>query len=224
MFRTVTVVGRGRVGAAIAARLCERGVRVCAEDGELVLLCVPDAAIARVASAIPVGPWIAHVSGATPLAALAPHAHRFSVHPLQTFTRRRGAEQLDGSWAAVTADCESGRQRAMWLAETLGLQPFEISDTARALYHAAAVIASNYVVTLQRSAAHLFDLVGAPPTALTPLIRRVIENGFELTGPIARGDRDTVERHIRALSHSAPELEPMYRALAAATLPDHATL
>src|SRR5918911_1692775 len=100
MFESVTVVGSGRVGSAVSARLRERGVDV-RDDGELRLLCVPDAAIGEVAASIPVGPWVAHVSGATPLAALEPHTQRFSVHPLQTFTRARGAEQLDGAWAAA---------------------------------------------------------------------------------------------------------------------------
>src|SRR3954471_13271783 len=83
----VNVIGSGRVGSAVAARLRERGVDVRADGAELVLLCVPDSAIAEVARGIPEGPWVAHVSGATPLAALAPHVRRFSVHPLQTFTR-----------------------------------------------------------------------------------------------------------------------------------------
>jgi predicted short-subunit dehydrogenase-like oxidoreductase (DUF2520 family) len=92
----IHVIGSGRVGSAVTARLRERGVAVDADDPELVLLCVPDGAIASVAAEVPVGPWVAHVSGATPLAALEPHERRFSVHPLQTFTRSRGAEQLDG--------------------------------------------------------------------------------------------------------------------------------
>jgi len=103
VFESVHVIGSGRVGSAVGARVQERGIAV-REDGELVLLCVPDSAIADVARTIEVGPWVAHVSGATPLAALDPHSLRFSVHPLQTFTRARGAEQLDGAWAAVTAE------------------------------------------------------------------------------------------------------------------------
>jgi hypothetical protein len=105
VFDTVDVIGSGRVGSAVAARLVERGVAV-REDAELVLLCVPDGAIADVARSVDVGPWIAHVSGATPLRALEPHTRRFSVHPLQTFTRARGAEQLDGAWAAVTGETD----------------------------------------------------------------------------------------------------------------------
>src|SRR4051812_49476381 len=115
MIDNVTVIGSGRVGSAVRARLKERGVGV----GEaLVLLCVPDTAIADVAAAVPVGPWVAHVSGATPLAALAPHERRFSVHPLQTFTLARGPDQLDGAFGAVTAESAEAHATATWLAET----------------------------------------------------------------------------------------------------------
>jgi len=218
MFESVTVIGAGRVGSAMAARLRERGVPV-RDDGELRLLCVPDAAIGAVARVIEPGPWVAHVSGATPLAALDPHERRFSLHPLQTFTRARGAEQLDGAWAAVTAESADARARAVWLAETLGLRPFDLADDARPLYHAGAAIASNYLVTLYRAAERLFEGAGAPPEALVPLMQRTIENGFELTGPLARGDWATVERHRDAIRAAEPELEPMYDALAAVTAP-----
>ena len=218
MFERVTIVGAGRVGSALSSRLRERGV-VVGDDGDLRVLCVPDAAIGDVARAIPAGPWVAHVSGATPLAALDPHEHRFSVHPLQTFTRSRGAEQLDGAWAAVTAETRAERARALWLAETLGLRPFDLADEGRPLYHAGAAIASNYLVTLYRAAERLFEDAGAPPEALVPLMQRTIENGFELTGPLARGDWATVERHRDAIRAAEPELEPMYDALAAVTAP-----
>src|SRR5206468_6413490 len=138
------------VGSAVSARLLERGVSVDGDDAELVLLCVPDEAIANVAAGVAPGPWVAHVSGATPLAALAPHVRRFSVHPLQTFTRARGPEQLDGAWAAVTAETDDAHDAATWLADTLGLKPFDLTDEARTIYHAGAVFASTYVVTLQR--------------------------------------------------------------------------
>jgi predicted short-subunit dehydrogenase-like oxidoreductase (DUF2520 family) len=214
----IHVIGSGRVGSAVAARLRERGVAVGEDGPELVLLCVPDSAIAQVAASVSPGPWVAHVSGATPLAALAPHARRFSVHPLQTFTRERGAEQLDGAWAAVTAETEAARAAGRWLAETLGLRPFDLADSARTLYHAGAVFASNYVVTLQRAASLLFESAGAPPEALEPLMRRTIENGFELTGPIARGDWDTVAAHRAAIQEHRAELEHLYETLAGATL------
>jgi predicted short-subunit dehydrogenase-like oxidoreductase (DUF2520 family) len=215
---TVNVIGSGRVGSAVAARLRERGVAVRADDAELVLLCVPDTAVAEVATSLPTGPWVAHVSGATRLSALDPHTRRFSVHPLQTFTTQRGPEQLDGAWAAVTAETDEARAVALWLAETLGLRPFELADDARTLYHAGAVFASNYVVTLQRAASRLFELAGAPPEALEPLLRRTIDNGFELTGPISRGDWATVDAHLQEIRAKAPELDHLYETLAGATL------
>jgi predicted short-subunit dehydrogenase-like oxidoreductase (DUF2520 family) len=214
---SVNVIGRGRVGSAIAARLIERGVEVRSDDVELVVICVPDRAIPDVASSVDPGPWIAHVSGATPLAALEPHSKRLSVHPLQTFTLDRGPEQLDGAWAGVTAENVEARALGWELADTLGLRPFDLHDDVRVLYHAGAAIASNYLVTLYRAAARLFDDAGVPPEALVPLMTRTIENGFQLTGPIARGDRSVVEAHIGVLHEAHPELEPMYRALAEAT-------
>ena len=216
MFESVTVIGSGRVGSAVADRLRERGIAVEPGAG-LVLLCVPDEAIAEVAQVLPVGPWVAHVSGATPLAALAPHTRRFSLHPLQTFTRARGPEQLDGAWAALTAESEEARQVGSWVAETLELRSFRLDDAARPLYHAGAAIASNYLVTLHAVASELFRAAGAPPEALVPLMRRTIENGFELTGPIERGDWKTVDAHRRAIRAARPELEPLYDVLAEAT-------
>jgi predicted short-subunit dehydrogenase-like oxidoreductase (DUF2520 family) len=224
---SVRVIGSGRAGRAIAARLRERGLAVtvtgraaAADPGptpDLVLLCVPDSAIAEIARAVAPGPWVAHVSGATTLAALEPHTRRFSVHPLQTLTTERGPEQLDDAWAAVTGETYEAREAATWLAQTLGLRPFPLADADRPLYHAAAVIAGNYLVTLYRTASALFDRVGAPPEALVPLMERTIENGFVLTGPIARGDQATIDAHLRALRERAPELVPLYLTLAEAT-------
>jgi predicted short-subunit dehydrogenase-like oxidoreductase (DUF2520 family) len=213
----IRIIGAGRVGSAVAARLDERGVAIRDEGAQLVLLCVPDGAIPEVARSIEPGPWVAHVSGATPLSALDPHRRRFSVHPLQTFTRARGPEQLDGAYAAVTAESKDARALAVELAVTLGLRPFELADDQRALYHAGAAIASNFLVTLRRVAGRLVEDAGAPPEALDPLMRRTIENGFELTGPIARGDWDTVEAHVHAIRARRPEFERVYTALTEVT-------
>jgi predicted short-subunit dehydrogenase-like oxidoreductase (DUF2520 family) len=218
MFESVNVIGRGRVGSAVAARLEERGVALRDDGAELVLLCVPDAVIRDVARDLVPGPgWIAHVSGGTPLAALEPHERRFGLHPLQTFTRARGPEQLDGAFAAVTAETPEARERGFELARLLGLKPFELAEDARPLYHAGAAIASNYLVTLHRVASELFRSAGAPPEALVPLMQRTIENGFELTGPIERGDWETVEAHREAIRATRPDLEALYDVLAEAT-------
>ena len=219
MFTHVKVIGRGRVGTAIHARLAERGLAADGPDADLVLLCVPDVAIADAAAAVPAGPWIAHVSGATPLSALAPHDRRFGLHPLQTFTLARGSEQLDGAWAAVTAETAAAQERGHWLADRLGLRPFDIRDDSRVLYHAGAAMASNFLVTLYRTASRLLESAGAPPEALLPLMRRTIDNGFELTGPIARGDWTTVDAHLAAIHRSEPDLEALYRAMAQVTRP-----
>lgn len=225
VIESICVVGAGRVGSTIVARLRERGIAVSAVgrglavgSPDLVVLCVPDAAIAEVAGRIAPGPWLAHTSGATPLAALAPHARRLSLHPLQTFTRARGPEQLDGAFAAVSGESPEALAVARTLAGLLGVEPFELADADRAAYHAGAAIASNYLVTLHRAASALLETAGAPPAALAPLMRRTVDNGFELTGPIARGDQVTVERHLDAIRERLPELEPLYRVLAEATV------
>jgi predicted short-subunit dehydrogenase-like oxidoreductase (DUF2520 family) len=224
MISTVRVVGTGRAGSALAGRLAERGLTVNAgreplADADLVLLAVPDAAITEVARQVPVGPWVAHISGATSLQALEPHSRRFSLHPLQTLSRERGPEQLDGAWAAVTTETDEARGVALWLAGELGLHPFDLADADKPLYHAGAAMASNFLVTLHRAAARLLEESHAPPEALLPLMTRTIENGFVLTGPIARGDWSTVEAHLEALERRAPDLVPLYRALAEATRP-----
>lgn len=222
-FTSACVVGAGRVGSAVAARLGTRlptrTVRRDLDigDADLVLLCVPDREIARVAAALEPGPWIGHTSGARTLAELAPHERRFSLHPLQTFTLARGPEQLDGAWAAVSGESGEALAAGFELAQLLGLEPFELDDDQRPAYHAGAAIASNYLVTIHWAAVELFRAAGAPAEALEPLMRRTMENGFELTGPIARGDWETVERHLAEIRARRPQLEPMYRALAEVT-------
>lgn len=204
------------MGGAIAARLDDRGCLGTAGDADLVLICVPDAAIAGVARAQPAGAWVAHVSGATPLAALDPHTRRFGVHPLQTFVRTRGAEQLDGAFAAVTAGDDEGRRAGRALACLLGLRPIDLDDDRRVLYHAGATLASPLLVALYRAAARAMEAAGIPPEALLPLMRRTIDNDFELTGPAARGDWATVQAHERALEAELPDLLALYRELSRA--------
>jgi len=218
MIESIRIVGAGgRVGSTVSVRLAERGVPLDIDEPGLVLLCVPDKAIAEIAAEIPPGPWVAHVSGATPLSALDPHVRRFGMHPLQSFSKERGPQQLDGAWGAVTAEGDEARAAGFWLAETLGLRPFELDDAHRAAYHAGAAFASNYIVTLRTAARSLLEAAGAPPQALDPLIRGVMDSGFELTGPIARGDWETVERHLAVIRSERPELEELYLALADAT-------
>ena len=187
-------------------RLTGRELETGAAD--LVVLCVPDRVVHEVAAAIPVGPWIAHTSGARALDALDPHTRRFSLHPLQTFVGHR-AEQLDGPGPPSPAE-RRGSRRGLRLAGLLRLRLFELEDDVR------------LVTTRPRSwpraswsrcgAAELMEEADAPPDALLPLMLRT-ENDFELTGPIIRGDWETIERHLEVIRERRPELEPMYRAL-----------
>jgi predicted short-subunit dehydrogenase-like oxidoreductase (DUF2520 family) len=218
-FTSACVVGAGRVGSAVAARLADSiSVRLTGHelelgDPDLVLLCVPDRAISEVAAAIPPGPWIAHTSGARTLDALDPHVRRFGLHPLQTIVSGRGPEQLDGAWAAVSGESDEALAAGFALAGLLGLHPFELDDDEHPLYHAAAAIASSFLVSIHWAAAELFEEAGAPPRALLPLMQRTMDNDFELTGPLTRGDWETVERHLEVIRERRPDLEPMYRAL-----------
>jgi predicted short-subunit dehydrogenase-like oxidoreductase (DUF2520 family) len=219
-FKSACVVGAGRVGQALAARLGER-IRTRATtreldvgDADLVVLCVPDRAIAEVAQALEPGPWIGHTSGACRLDALDPHERRFTLHPLQTFVLDRGPEQLDGSWAAVSGENDEALAAARALAALLRVTPFPIDDDERPLYHAAAHFASAFLVTLHDVAAELMESAGGPGEALKPLMRRTMENGFSHTGPLVRGDWTTIERHIEAIAARRPELLPLYRTLA----------
>lgn len=220
MFTSACVVGDGRVGKAVAARLRERmPTRTTTRelevgDTDLVVLCVPDRAIAEVARAVEPGPWVAHTSGACRLEALDPHERRFSLHPLQTFALEHGPEQLDGAWAAVSGETEEALAAARALADLLGVTPFELEDDERALYHAAAHFASSFLVTLHDVAAELIEAAGGPPEALEPLMGRTIENGFRHTGPLVRGDWETIERHAEAIAARRPDLLVLYRALA----------
>lgn len=222
-FQSVCIVGAGRVGKAMAARLADRlptrtaGRDLAVGEADLVVLCVPDGAIAEVAAALPVGPWVAHTSGATGLAALAPHERRFSLHPLQTFTAELGSEQFDGAWAAVTAETDEGLAAARDLAGLLGVEPFELDDEDRPVYHAAAAFASSFLVTVHEVASELMEAAGAPPEALEPLMRRTMDNGFRHTGPLVRGDWETIERHRQVLRERRPQLLPLYEALTEAT-------
>ena len=217
MFDEITVIGAGRAGTTIAARLRERGIRL-GENGELRLLCVPDRAIAEVARSIEPGPWVAHVSrgdaarGARPArAALLGASAADALEGRRARAARRRLGRRDRRDRRRRARAGYGSPRPSACARSCS------PTIARALYHAGASIASNFLVTLYRVAADLVERAGAPPEALVPLMERTIANGFQLTGPIARGDWSTVDRAPRG-AHDTDYAE-LYDALAEATRP-----
>jgi predicted short-subunit dehydrogenase-like oxidoreductase (DUF2520 family) len=228
--RRVAVIGRGRLGNAIAPALAAAGVDVVGPLGrdevvdravDAVLLCVPDAAIAEAAAFHGrSAPLIGHTSGATPVSALGA-AEAFGLHPLQTFTH--GGGRFDGCGCAVGGTTSRALAAADAVARCLGMRPFELADSDRPAYHAAASIASNFLVTLEAAAEQVAATAGLDRELLAPLVRQTVENwaalGPEraLTGPVARGDEATVERQREAVVAAAPELIDLWDALVAQT-------
>ena len=219
-----------------------------AADPDLMLLTVPDGALPSVAGAVAEElaasreattvrtgpPAVLHTSGATPVSVLSRCAEAgatiMAFHPLQTFSDpSTGPERLAGAAVAVTAPTEAGRLLGGRLARAVGARPFALDDADRALYHAAACVASNYLVTLVDVAADLFRRAGLPPeagmTAFLPLVQGTVENlkaggdaARALTGPLSRGDTATIEAHLLALEREAPEAVSLYRSLGRRTL------
>lgn len=237
-FPRLAVIGPGRVGRSIAAGAEHAGIDVtlagrtdyldACRDADVALLCVPDAEIGsactNLSAAIPPLRFVGHVSGATTLAALSTArdsgAETFSLHPLQTIPDTES--DLVGAPGAIAGSTPGALAVARGLATLLDMRPFEVPEASRAAYHAAASIASNLLVALEESAVELLDRAGTDAAArdlLVPLVLRTAANWAErgrdaLTGPIARGDSETIENHLATLRELAPELVPMYEALA----------
>ena len=224
----LTIVGNGRLGRALADAFRTAGQRVDGPLGrgaegtgaDVVLLCVPDAEIASAAAHVAPGPLVGHCSGATSLAPLAPH-EAFSLHPLMTVTGV-GAE-FAGAGAAIAGSTARALELARRLAESLAMLPVEVADDDRAAYHAAASIASNFLVTLEAAAERLAETAGVPRALLVPLVRATVENwaalgaAGALTGPVARGDWQTVEAQRAAVAERTPESLAMFDGLVEAT-------
>jgi predicted short-subunit dehydrogenase-like oxidoreductase (DUF2520 family) len=224
---TVAIIGRGRLGTALAAALREAGITVTGPHGreadgegaDIVLLCVPDGEIAGAARHVRPGALVGHCSGATDLEPLSGH-EGFSLHPLMTVPET-GA-RFTGAGAAVDGTSERAIGTAEALARRLGMVPVRVAPEDRATYHAAASIASNYLITLQAAAEQLAAAAGLERRQLAPLVRATLENWLEhgsaaLTGPVARGDEETVARQRDAVAKHTPDLTELFDALTAAT-------
>ena len=224
----LAVVGRGRLGSALAAALTEAGLVVLGPLGrgadaagvDAVLLCVPDAEIANAAALIAPGRLVGHCSGATRLDVLAPH-EAFSLHPLMTVTA--DGAQFAGAGAAIAGSSPRALQMAAQLAAALGLQAVRVAEDRRAAYHAAASVASNFLITIEAAAERLAADAGVDRALLVPLVRATVENWARLgaqqalTGPVARGDEITVSAQREAIRERAEDLLPLFDALVDAT-------
>ena len=234
--QSVAVVGAGRLGTALAAALRAAGAAVRGplgrgvwEEADAVVLCVPDSEIRSAAAAVAgAAPLVGHTSGATGLGALEPaRAAAFGIHPLQTFAGGDPPERFLGAGCAVAGSTSHALEAASAIAARVGMRPFPIHDHDRPAYHAAASIASNFLVTLQSAAEEAAAAAGIEPedarALLAPLVRATVENwavlGPEraLTGPVARGDEATVAAQREALAVSAPHLLPLFDELAERT-------
>lgn len=221
--RRLAIVGPGRIGTALAEAFRRAGIEVEGPLGrgekphaDVVLLCVPDAEIAKAAAVVVDAPFVGHTSGATPLGGLA-----FGLHPLQSVT---GPEtSFEGCGCAIAGSSEEALELARSLALAAGMEPFVIDDAARAAYHASASIASNFVVTLEWMAERIAAAAGIAPEdarrMLAPLVRQTVDNWATLgpqaalTGPVARGDEITIARQRKAVQGAAPDLLPLFDAL-----------
>jgi predicted short-subunit dehydrogenase-like oxidoreductase (DUF2520 family) len=224
------VVGAGRLGPVLAAALAEAGYPVegPAGRGEVprgchaIVLCVPDGEIAAATRTVAgAAPLVGHTSGATPLSAMAGSGpDLFGLHPLQTFTGGESPAAFAGAGCAIAGTSPKALALARSMAQDLGMSAFEIDDSGRAAYHAAASVASNFLVTLQAAAERIAAGAGLEAAEaralLAPLVERTVRNWAELgpevalTGPVARGDEATVAAQRAAVEEAAPELLALF--------------
>lgn len=224
--RSLTIVGAGRMGSALAAALRDAGVDIAGPlqrndpiRGDLVVLAVPDREIAGALRAVSEKAIVGHMAGALTLEVFSGR-EAFSFHPLMTATD--GRAKFAGASAAVAGSTSRALEIARAIATRLGMHSLQIPEDRRAAYHAAASIAANFLVTLETIAERIGRDAGLQRKDLLPLARAALENWgalgpSALTGPIARGDTATVERHRAAVAQIAPELLAAWESMAAAT-------
>jgi predicted short-subunit dehydrogenase-like oxidoreductase (DUF2520 family) len=230
-FDRIIVVGAGRLGSAITPALADAGWSVAgpvgrgafpveATDRDVVLLCVADHAIESVAASIPRGPLVGHCSGALTLDVLGDHA-AFAMHPLLSITS--DATDFRGAACAIAGRTARAREVARVISASLGMEPIDVPDALRPVYHAAASMASNYLVTIEDAAEQLSRATGVERRHLARLAQSALGNWARvggraaLTGPIVRGDDATVARQRAAVEREAPQLVHLWDALADAT-------
>jgi predicted short-subunit dehydrogenase-like oxidoreductase (DUF2520 family) len=212
---SLRIIGPGRAGESFARALGQAGwavqeplrrgdpLRDAAADVDLLLIATPDRTVAEVAAAVTPSPdtVVAHVAGSLGLDVLVPHVRRASIHPLLALADPAiGAERLRGAWFAVAGD-----PLAWHVVESLGGRGIEVPDDKRAAYHAAACVASNHFVALLAHVERIAAEAGLPLEAYLDLVRGTVDNVEQLgttgalTGPVARGDWETVARHRQAI-------------------------
>lgn len=242
---TFAIIGPGSVGSVLRRSLESRGFEISAvirrgdDVGDLpdsttaVGICTPDGSIAEVTETLSTsrsswgGKLVFHVSGALTSEILAPlallGAHTLSFHPLSTYPPDQAGRDLTGTTIAL-----EGHARAVDLmsdvARRLGGIPVVLSIRQKGAYHLAASMASNFLVTLSSSVQAVLDSAGLDPHLMDGLVADTLSNlgsnpaAEALTGPLVRGDAETVRLHLETLTAVAPEWIPFYKAMATATI------
>ncbi|MBL9070996.1 MAG: DUF2520 domain-containing protein [Sphingopyxis sp.] len=232
----------GRMPEKLSVAAAQTGaLGVCiddlARDCDVIAITVSDEALAAVAADLATmipehrTPFVFHVSGSSGAAILAPlrraGAMTAAIHPAMTFTGDAESEvgRMTTARFAITGDSRRASELAHHIVGLLGGVPVDVDEARRPLYHAALCHASNHLVTLMTGASHALAEAGVdhPEELLAPLVRAALENSLErgfaaLSGPLLRGDHQTVEGHLMALGSYCPDLLPAYRAMALATL------
>ncbi len=241
-YPVLAVLSRTRETAETLARTVEARVHSdklhhLPPETRLVACCVPDGALAEVGARLSrvAHPWdetvVFHTSGALPASALGPLAEAgakvFSFHPLQALTAEGKSSVLDGVYAGVEGEPPAAAV-GIELAVNLGMRYLVLSAEDKPRYHLAASMASNFLVTLQAIVQRLLLSLGidraTAQEVMAPLVRGTLDNlstmtpEDALTGPIARGDLETVHHHGLALRQHFPHLVPVYAALALETV------
>ncbi len=229
----IAIVGAGRLGTALAAALRAHAQPVigplrrgdATPTADVVLLAIPEREIAGAAATLRQGTLVGHCSASEPLETLAPY-ERFNMHPLLPLARTAVSAPRDtfaGAACAVDGSSDRARTIARALATVLGMRPVHVPAAQRPLYHAAASMAANYLVTLESAAAQLASLTGITRAELAPLARASLEawiaGGFHqaISGPVSRGDEAIVAGQRAAVATHRPALLPLFDALTSAT-------
>ncbi|PNU06727.1 Rossmann-like and DUF2520 domain-containing protein [Novosphingobium guangzhouense] len=203
---------------------------------DLIVIAIADGAIAGIVAAMKQAPpkpgaFVCHVSGGSGIAPLvdlqSTEVLTAAVHPAMTFTGNPAFEvsRMAEACFAVTASSDRAMAISLALVDALGGKAVEVTEDHRPLYHAALCHAANHLVTLVAGASQALTAAGVtdPGTFLAPLVRAALENTLEqgiaaLSGPVLRGDADTIRSHLHAIAHDVPSLMAPYKAMAQATL------
>jgi predicted short-subunit dehydrogenase-like oxidoreductase (DUF2520 family) len=222
---------------AVGARIASDSLHDLPAESRLIVCCIPDGKLAEVASRLSriSHPWrktvVMHTSGALPASVLRPVAEEgartLSFHPLQALTATSGPEALEGVYAGIEGEPPS-LAAGIEFAVGLGMRYLILSADAKPRYHLAASIASNYLVTLNAVVQQIFQSLdidrATAQEVMAPLVHGTLANlaasspEEALTGPILRGDLETVHKHGLALRRHLPHLIPVYASLAMETI------